>query len=366
MSGPAMHLLATSGAEANRYPKRNRTAISYVETAEVSDGDNYEHNIANEPSSPVSKNKIKTLRKAKMSKTLSENDSPTRHIFPFMKLPPELRNEIYRTCLVVDDKPLTILHPPPQHPRQIKIKRTKQKSLKFLQNGPHQKGRRRYCNEIAVPQLIPKILRICKDIRTEACPMLYSNVFEFESARAVQSFLLAVGQNNYPLLQRVWFSKNQVIRFGRRHEMLITFHLLSACVNIIEIKMDAYLPETYIDRIICVDDSFQVNYLVSMLWEFSGPWFRAIAQAKRNIFAGLEVFKICRNFWEDVCRWLCTDASRRLSTYWSLSYFRHIQGHFLHQIPEKAVQLEDCVTEQLKSILRREMAVFGADDEGSF
>ncbi|KAF2664269.1 hypothetical protein BT63DRAFT_460574 [Microthyrium microscopicum] len=87
-----------------------------------------------------------------------------------------------------------------------------------------------------------------------------------------------------------------------------------------------------------------------------GHWFRAIAIAKRNIFAGLDVFSFEQSFWEDCCqqfiqnKWLEKDIERE----------------WIQDISTPAIRFRNTFIAKLKIMLRDQLSVYRAAEDGSF
>ncbi|KAF2664268.1 hypothetical protein BT63DRAFT_105255 [Microthyrium microscopicum] len=126
-----------------------------------------------------------TINIAKSSNTSA---NLRRDTFPFLSLPPEMRNEIYGWCLAMhDNEPLIMKDTVTLVPEKV-ISNTGLLQIRiYPTKGPcrlnRAEGRSR-----AVP-LITSILRINKQIHAEAASLLYSRLLSLQSYKAMAIFL---------------------------------------------------------------------------------------------------------------------------------------------------------------------------------
>ncbi|KAJ4420316.1 hypothetical protein N0V82_004415 [Gnomoniopsis sp. IMI 355080] len=194
--------MSSSAALEPRYPKRRRTAVSYNEAAASED----EFDEVSDPTTAVSDNSTAAKDEAESSDndedwTLEPNSkkrSKTPIIkkpktkkpkpFPFMKLPPELRDNIYK---LVVGSPDGIVAIEPASLTNARLRRTLEESYKPVVGGRNLTrltswtARKRYRNL--------RLLCASKEIYEEAAPVLYTKQkFVFLRLSALQTFLLLV------------------------------------------------------------------------------------------------------------------------------------------------------------------------------
>src|SRR6266480_5555154 len=122
---------------------------------------------------------------------------PKRQIFPFMKLPAELRNRIYEECLT-DDEPIYITN------RERLYRRVARRDLQWKRsrvfyawydvgniNQSTNNTDREEQQQKAKP-LVPAILAVSKTIYTEAVPILYSQPIVVRANRVLLDFVAAL------------------------------------------------------------------------------------------------------------------------------------------------------------------------------
>ncbi|KAF2675518.1 hypothetical protein BT63DRAFT_450506 [Microthyrium microscopicum] len=275
MSGISTNNTANTAAANLRYPKRQRSAVSYAETNNLSDGNIAEVNDTSQNSGSPTKKKAKKSFSIAADSDSSDGEyelkAPKRKpnkpkfpvkvaaggIFPFLNLPPEIRNRIYHWCLTIDGgKTMTLEDDLQNYPGRVNIERTKRETLAFRANKPYQRVTDGYRNPnpqgitadgkrvdryISTPLLIPKVLRINKQIYAEAINMLYSRTFIFRSAKAVMTFVLAIGARNCELIKRIHLDFD--IANNERHEMNIMLQMLVSCTIFARTQVSGELAE---------------------------------------------------------------------------------------------------------------------------
>lgn len=197
------------------YPKRKRASVTYYEDgAEGSESDQVDVFVEANPSGkvcldtdkrvghqPDSLQKTKTSGEARFAKPL-----PKRKIFPFMALPPELKNAIY--ALVLTDVCGIHLASKTKQYRRV-VQRVSEDNLNMHRyshswrchnkSPPSNTG-----SDVGLANMVPNILLLNREICNEASPVLYAgNCFIVEDTTALHAFLANIGAKNRGLLADV-------------------------------------------------------------------------------------------------------------------------------------------------------------------
>ena len=190
--------------------------------------------------------KASTQKKAKLGGSTSSKN--TKKPFPFMSLPPELRDMIYEQALNDDVEGFTLT---------TKIKnrrRTVARTLPitgsediWLTWGPcppglgnRQSQQSQQSNNVtALNQLAPSLLAVNKQIRSEALSYLYGSPFTFEDTHALHAFLATIGSH------REFVSDVIIKGWGRgrgtKNAMnFAAFPLLALCPNLKKLTIDCH------------------------------------------------------------------------------------------------------------------------------
>ncbi|KAF2664267.1 hypothetical protein BT63DRAFT_444039 [Microthyrium microscopicum] len=291
-----------------RYPKRKRTTISYAEATDPAEIDVVAHDDEDvkfhDIEFPAKKKKKGSKAKVVKEDTLTAEEKQRRATFPFMKLPGEIRNEIYKLCLLINrNKSIKFKDPTSDSPGKVEVqvkKKRQQRRFRWAATSTADQDKWRPF----VPHMITNVLLISKQVHAEAAPFLYTNTFNFPSQRASNAFLVTIGPTNCKLLRRITFGdpeEGDLEAFGWRRDMFMTFQALSACTSLEQIHVHAPLERFYSNRftVDTVEPAFVSSSRFAMdIWELCGHWFRAIALAQRNIFAGLDIFTFSDDVWE--------------------------------------------------------------------
>lgn len=195
-------LVMSSSTNLSRYPKRKRAEVQYKDIEE-SYSDTSDAEIEMIP-----------YKKAR----IVPRPLPKRKTFPFFDLPGEIRNQIYRYCLPT----------PTELPEAGKneepgiwfyqIRKRHRRSIQFLpsmdenaySHAAHghgiedhlpQEDRKSKANDSRYPSV--NILSVCKQIYTEAAPMLYSQNLVFACPDALFNFLATISPMSAKLVRRI-------------------------------------------------------------------------------------------------------------------------------------------------------------------
>ncbi|KAL8879890.1 MAG: hypothetical protein Q9192_008139 [Flavoplaca navasiana] len=222
-------------------PKRARKETSYYpsesETGPESEVEDDEDYVAEEKALSSSKKKLRVNPKADKTKAL-----PRKKIFPFMSLPAEIKNMIYKYALISAYEislafkmkgyrhTVTLGNPTTFHdvPR---------KAYRKDFDGP---ACCRYVPPARVsrPSLAPAIIALNHETHKQAQPVLYgANIFAFENPKALLAFCANIGPKNCAMLQKVNLKHfgNTVVR---RAQCYPAFAALASAVNLQFLNLD--------------------------------------------------------------------------------------------------------------------------------
>ena len=129
---------------------------------------------------------------------------PKNKIFPFMRLPAELRNQIYELTLT-DENGISLISKTRQYRRNVirdvpsfinsssyRYRRRRQYGYRWNSNASDDSSA-----SAKLAGLVPNFLLLNHEIHTETQPILYaSNSFFFEDTTAMHTFLTTVGPPN--------------------------------------------------------------------------------------------------------------------------------------------------------------------------
>ncbi|KAF2144434.1 uncharacterized protein K452DRAFT_316431 [Aplosporella prunicola CBS 121167] len=183
-----------------RASKRKRAAVNYREVDDNIDDNVYDSDW------PV---KGKPLKRNK--KTASNKPLPKRKIFPFLKLPRELKDMIYEHVLR-DSEGINLVNKTKQYRRTVQRVHNFDEYRKLLQRKQRLQKHRHCCGSRRLHQLPSEtegvkplalqLLVTCRQIHDEALPILYgSNAFTFENMPALFHFLANTSTRNRALLK---------------------------------------------------------------------------------------------------------------------------------------------------------------------
>ncbi|KAL9037793.1 MAG: hypothetical protein Q9180_003520 [Flavoplaca navasiana] len=194
-------------------PKRARKETSYYpsesETGPESEVEDDEAYDAEGKAFASSKTKLRVNPKADKTKAL-----PRKMIFPFMSLPAEIKNLIYKYALTSG------------HEISLAFK---MKGYRHTVVPPARVSR---------PSLAPAIIALNHETNMQAQPVLYgANVFALEDPKALLAFCASIGPKNCAMLQKV-----NLKHFGntavRRAQCYPAFAALAIAVDLQILKLD--------------------------------------------------------------------------------------------------------------------------------
>ncbi|KAF2664255.1 hypothetical protein BT63DRAFT_483694 [Microthyrium microscopicum] len=334
-----------NGDEVGRHQDQTRNAVVHTTMK-----DPYEGNDKNGLASTLSKG---SQRKAESTGDRHNNNAlntkrkrSSQQTFPFLKLPGELRNKIYQWCLQTDE--IIVIKT-----TKVRVSKLTSQQLSGRKYG-HQRVVRvpkmRHFPELdKVPNIVPAILRLNKQIHQETASMLYANHFLFADAKAMIDFNLATSRVNLKPLRTITLGELQSEYFGSSTQARKALALLSRCTELerlnINMQLAGLLYTDYRGAVTITAEDYAEDILVMF-----ADWFSDVALKKRNIFAGLEKFHFTEKFWY----WACIDAVANWTN--AIKTTAYING-----LAEMAKQSFDT---EIRKQIRGYMSAHPADEEG--
>lgn len=181
----------------------------------------------------------------------------TSKFFPFLRLPPELRNRIYEFALI---DPLG---------REIT---TKTKDFRSVVRSRRRGARK------ALPALTPALLATCKQVHDEAIDYLYSQKLSFNDHFALQDFLATLGPRYVQRLRHIRIMRELV---GWRRSGALTM-----------------LAGAGATKLTCLEFDFVFGFspypaeLAHHLCRILHFWLSAYGRAQGNPKAGLNIIRL--------------------------------------------------------------------------
>ena len=127
--------------------------------------------------------------------TSQAKEKKKKTTFPFMSLPPELRNKIYGYLLVAPEE-LSLI----EGPRK-----------KGVAHGMIEDSRKIYAKQPLFDKFHPAVLRVRRKVFQEAAPILYGQKLHFKRFHDFEEFLTEIGPTNRLLLRDlsigIWFAQ---------------------------------------------------------------------------------------------------------------------------------------------------------------
>lgn len=286
-----------------RYPKRKRNEVRYFES-DIDDFD-IESETEHVPIKKVcsSSNYISPplahlFQKAKVN----SRSLPKKKIFPFMKLPAELRNKIYEECLTDGD---AIFVTSKQRSFRRAAVRTTQKECTAIYGYRRRRYRWNHLMQIDEPApeepqtfkpLIPNILAVSKTIYDEAVRILYRQPIIIADTRALLDFTTMMSPRTAGMLRDITI----LTWCGSRAQKCVNYPamaLLAAVgvVNLERLDLDCRLGNFWYwayprnGR----DVKAAGIRLARKVYRDCYPWLYAVGAAKGDIDGAFKVLRIC-------------------------------------------------------------------------
>ncbi|KAH7371230.1 hypothetical protein BKA66DRAFT_572967 [Pyrenochaeta sp. MPI-SDFR-AT-0127] len=247
-----------------RYSKRKRTQITYVlDELDVSDSD-----------SDFESQHIKKRKASPASRPL-----PKHKVFPFMKLPAEIRNMIY-TYALTDPASINLVATFKHRRRTVE-----RVSFDLLTNVSKSYYSTSRLNDQVRAQykrpksLAPSLLAVSKQIHSEARDMLYSNEFIFAGTFALYAFLINLGPSGSKHLKTIRLLSWEYGR-GMKAYNHACFAVLVWATNITSFYIDTSIG-WYRNPKTCAEQIYRDAF----------PWLEAVARTTGKADGAIDVLK---------------------------------------------------------------------------
>nr|POF06922.1 hypothetical protein CFP56_31546 [Quercus suber] len=216
------HLRLPRQAMATSRGKRKRAQVSYTTTYDEADNEDLLWETDDDDSEyenyqKSSKRTFTLWKRAKKQKnaTATETNSyPAKQVFPFLRLPRELRDMIYEYALSDDPVRLT----------------TKQRAYRTIFLRYYRDAE----SECHHNRMSPSILAVNKQIHEEGVSFLYKSIFYMADTFTLHRFLTQIGPKNCKFLR--WLNIRSLATCdtdtGSGRDMLSAFSLLASCINL--------------------------------------------------------------------------------------------------------------------------------------
>lgn len=180
------------------------------------------------------------LQATKKFKQTRKKDVKNTKPFPFMELPPEIRDLVYEFALTDSTDMAIAAHI--QNKRRTVARRAIHGDtlISVPKNTRKRKGSKQTTNDGESCSLVPALLAVSKQLHSEAVGFLYHQPLIFEDPHALHSFLASVGRHREYIrdvvLQRWGYGR------GTKNAMnFAAFPLLGLCTNLKSLKFESGL-----------------------------------------------------------------------------------------------------------------------------
>ncbi|KAL8685318.1 MAG: hypothetical protein Q9224_005864 [Gallowayella concinna] len=241
-------------------PKRKRKETSYYPSdSEFSDPEAF--------ASDIDHNDMPIIKKAKVAATtVITRPLPKKKIFPFLSLPPELKNKIYDYALVCENE-LDLISSIISLRRVVRLGDTE-----IVQINPWSIVYRQ-------PSLRANLLLLNKQMHAETQPILYgANRFALEEMKTLHTFCSQIGPKNCASLQQLSIKSSGSIKYAN----YAAFATLASAVNLTRLDIDC---EVY-------QNSHPGKKLARGFYREAHLWLEAVGTAKGRRDAAVELLNV--------------------------------------------------------------------------
>lgn len=212
----------------------------------------------------------------------------TRPTFPFLQLPPELRDEIYRYWLT--DSTVDLTHRVKRQRRVVRRDMCPVRVCDPCSSSPDMSTSEREQNtphtQVAVVHrnpFSPAILATCKQIHGEAVGLLYGQRLHLQDSRALHVFLAGIGPDNCKLIREISIGKCGGYMEQNRTMIYPAFTLLTTCTSIKSIRFNCMV----------VSQPAATKYkAANIVYRDCYEFIRAYAEAKVSVEAALDIIHL--------------------------------------------------------------------------
>ncbi|KAF2790662.1 hypothetical protein K505DRAFT_250696 [Melanomma pulvis-pyrius CBS 109.77] len=281
-------------ATSARYSKRKRVQINYYEGASDTDD-------AVDSRFEDSENESQDL---KQKPAHSSKPLPKRKIFPFLKLPAEIRNVIYGYCLA-DPRGVYLFSTTKDRRRTVR-----RASTYYMEHIYHRQlyGLRQH-DDRQQPEhwwrfildnttedselkdflmrwvsLAPSLLATNKQISAEGRDILYGNEFKMDDTMALHSFMVDIGPRMASLLTRVTLRAWDMGRGVHKAYNHACFCMLTSATNIQKFTIEGPVSLRY-----------NPKGIACQLYRDGFPWLEAVGIAKGKVDAAVDLIHLTQS-----------------------------------------------------------------------
>lgn len=239
------------------------------------------------------------------AKTSNSRPLPKKKIFPFMKLPAELRNKIYEECLTNDDA--IYITSKQRSFRRVAVRTTPsactaisgyRRRTYYRWSHDRQRAEQVPGEGEAFKPLVPNILAVSKTIYDEAVHILYGQPITLTDTRALLDFTTMMTPKTAGMLRDItvlsWCDSR-----AQKSVNYPAMALLAAAgvVNLERLNLDCKLNYFWSwgyqqGR---EDDKPIARRVARKVYRDCYPWLYAVGIAKGDIYGALEVLRISDN-----------------------------------------------------------------------
>lgn len=244
--------------------------------------------------------RVKKRKPAHPSKPL-----PKRKIFPFLKLPAEIRNVIYGYCLAdprgvylvstTKDRRRTVKRATSYYMEQVYYqqqyglrqhegRRRSEHWWRYLQAGTAEPDNELKDFLTKWISLVPSLLATNKQICKEGRDILYGNEFKLDNTMALHSFMVDISPRTASLLTHVTLRSWDMGRGVHKAYNHACFSMLMSATNIQELTIEG--PISY---------RYNPKGIASQLYRDGFPWLEAVGIAKGRVDAAVGLVQITQS-----------------------------------------------------------------------
>ncbi|CAI6340964.1 unnamed protein product [Periconia digitata] len=279
-----------------RRSKRKRPTVDYREQ-DLSENENTQDPQDAEDGPPHKKPQVK-----KPAKPL-----PKRKIFPFLQLPAEIRNQIYKLCL---HDPVGVY----LCPTTYAFRRTVNRVAEARYRAPHRTGGDDDPEKPAetFETLVPALLATNKQIYREGRQILYGNDFYMGDTLTMHSFLVDIGARAASLLKFVTlihWAEGRGVNKAYNHA---AFGALSAATNLERFNMVSHTSYRTHPKPVAIQ-----------FYRDAFPWLEAVGIAKGKADAAVHLVTISAGNFNHFSRRNGWIFGKKNGTYEDIDSFRN-------------------------------------------
>lgn len=213
--------------------------------------------------------------------------------FSFLEFPAEIRNAIYEYCLV-DPQQLTLV----SSTKALRHTVCRGRAVKSSPSDWHTPGSISYVimpenldaeKEGPLQSLCPALLAVCRQIQSEAAPILYGQAIYVQDTHALHAFISNMSNANCLLIQDldvIYWTCHRGAQKTMNHPAMTT---LSRCSNLKHMRFDCDIARDYSKN--------HFKMMARQLYRECHIWFETFGAAKGRFDAALDVLELHpRNF----------------------------------------------------------------------